>query len=368
MTHMASSTLELVEKLKAQLAESREDLFRKDRLHESTEAKGTPKDLSTLIAGSDSESFSDLRERPPIEYQEEMASMKQEMTAKMHSLASNTRQLSQQLLREREDRLAFQQEVCQRLDDLVQNELHQRPKAHADLLESSVVALRDDLEHLSGQFLLLQQELKASFDSMAMQLGAVVSWVQEKLETQPFTKDGMCLSPIMEDQESPGEPDVIPKEPGPEQVTAVDLQMRDGKMFQVLRNIADEMPAIVKQMAEKTQVLVTRVDHEHAERLAREAHVEEALSTLSRKVEDALSAAGRGWLVDDRDDRDATRPGLPVNRPRTAAPVLLSSSQVRRRLNGCLKVSPDLNFEVQSGVPTPWPRNMLMEKAVAQAP
>lgn len=362
MTHMASSTLELVEKLKAQLAESREDLFRKERLHESSEAKGTPKDLSTLIAGSDSE-FSDLRERP-IEYQEEMASMKQEMTAKMHSLASNTRQLSQQLLREREDRLAFQQEVCQRLDELVQKELHQRPKAHADLLESSVVALREDLEHLSDQFLLLQQELKASFDSMAMQLGAVVSWVQEKLQMQPFTKDGMCLSPIMEDrEESPGDRDV-PKEPGPEQV-ATDLQVRDGKMFQVLRNIADEMPAIVKQMAEKTQVLVTRVDHEHAERLAREAHVEEALSALSRKVEDALSGRGR----DDQDELPSTRRvGLPgMNGLRTAAPVLLNSSQVRR-LNGCLKVSPDLNFEVPSGVPAPWPRNMLMEKTVAQAP
>eukprot|EP00435_Cladocopium_sp_Y103_P019097 s1324_g4.t1 len=71
-------------------------------------------------------------------------------------------------------------------------------QAHADLLESSVVALREDLEHLSGQFLLLQEELKASFDSMSMQLGAVVSWVQEKLEMQPFMKDGMSLSPIME--------------------------------------------------------------------------------------------------------------------------------------------------------------------------
>eukprot|EP00435_Cladocopium_sp_Y103_P026623 s1324_g6.t1 len=140
----------------------------------------------------------------------------------------------------------------------------------------------------------------------------------------------MRNAPNMEDrgEESPGERDVIPKEPGPEQVTlpatSADLHMpSDGKMFQVLRNIADEMPAIVKQMAEKTQVLVTRVDHEHAERLAREAHVEETLSNLSRKVEDALFAAGRG-RVDDRDDLPIRGlPGLPAltSGRTTAAPA-----------------------------------------------
>eukprot|EP00913_Durusdinium_trenchii_P023707 g22268.t1 len=60
------------------------------------------------------------------------------------------------------------------------------------LLESSMVALREDLEHLNGQFQGLQQEAEAALHSMALQLGSVVTWVQEKLEVpQHFMKENL---------------------------------------------------------------------------------------------------------------------------------------------------------------------------------
>eukprot|EP00434_Breviolum_minutum_P021512 symbB.v1.2.018983.t1/scaffold1531.1/size113404/2 len=71
----------------------------------------------------------------------------------------------------------------QQLDQLHRIAKHrgrfESPLTHVDLLESSVVALREDLEHLSRQSQILQQEFEASLHSMELQLGAVVSWVQE---------------------------------------------------------------------------------------------------------------------------------------------------------------------------------------------
>jgi len=359
-----ASTVELVEKLKAQLAESREDLVRKDRLAspESNEVASIPKDMSTLLAGSDSESFIDLRQKPEVQEEvqsqlEELRQRSNELTVKMTNLTSNTRQLFSQLLREREDRLAFQHQVSQRLGDAqAQDEMQlaQRPKTHVDLLESSVVALREDLEHLSRQSQILQQEFEASLHSMELQLGAVVSWVQEKLEMQLRTKDNICLSPIMEDrgEESPGQ--VLPRDNSPQ-------------MFQVLRNIADEMPAIVKQMAEKTQVLVTRVEHEHAERVAREAQIEEVLRNLSQKVGQLYGSHDRG-----RDAEGTAMSTLrltePIEKPHMCfpGPVLLNSAPLWK--NGRQQLASDFKFEVKSQVGnTPFPpfHRMVMEKTQA---
>lgn len=350
-----ASTVELVEKLKAQLAESREDLVRKDRLAspESNEAASIPKDMSTLLAGSDSESFIE-RQKPEVQEEvqsqlEELRQRSNELTVKMTNLTSNTRQLFNQLLREREDRLAFQHEVCQRLGDTQAHEMQlaQRPKTHVDLLESSVVALREDLEHLSRQSQILQQELEASLHSMELQLGAVVSWVQEKLEMQPRTKENICLSPIMEDrgEESPGQ--VLPRDNSPQ-------------MFQVLRNIADEMPAIVKQMAQKTQVLVTRVEHEHAERVAREAQIEEVLRNLSQKV-GQLCGNDRGR---DEVTMSTLRLTEPIEKPHMCfpGPVLLNSVPLPRK-NGRQHPS-DFKFEVGGAFGPPFHR-MVMEKTQA---
>lgn len=280
-----ASTLELVGKLKAQLAESRQDLFKKDA------ANGRPpKEASTVLAGSSSASICEISRENAPDYQEEIASLREEfrqhssnLTAKMTSLAFSTRQLSQQLIREREDRLAFQQEV--REGKVL---LPVKTQPAPQLLESSMVALREDLEHLNGQFQGLQQEAEAALHSMALQLGSVVTWVQEKLEVpQHFMKDGICLSPILE-----GRGEDSPRQPA-------EASSREAEesphMIEVLRNIADEMPPMMKQMAEKTQILVERLEEEHRDRLAREAQLAEGLKTLSHRV-DGISGLKQGTL------------------------------------------------------------------------
>ncbi|CAJ1367744.1 unnamed protein product, partial [Effrenium voratum] len=293
-----TSTLELVEKLKAQLVESRADLC-KERSEPSLEvdfAKSLSKDgldkQGFASAGSESDSSTRRCEPPSRDLQDELASLREEfrhhsssLTAKLTSLASSTRGLSQQLIVEREQRLAFQQEIRERQDRVSVPSFQQGSES----MEDSLMSLRQDFDALVKQFQLLQRELEASVGAVTSHLSSVTHWVQEKMMNNDlrseahaarpvsFSQDsstGACLSPILEVSEDHCEETPRSKE-----------AESHPELLQFLQAMSQEMFLLVKQMAERTQVVLTRVDHEKAERLAREAQVAEVLKLLSNRVD-----------------------------------------------------------------------------------
>lgn len=124
-----TSTLQLVERLKAQLAESRADLRSKDHALEefATSATSEASCEASATEASKEGALRDCRETESVSsprskseqclqaqvtaLQEELQQKSQSLASKMVGLVTSTKGLSQQLILERQQRLAFEQEV-----------------------------------------------------------------------------------------------------------------------------------------------------------------------------------------------------------------------------------------------------------------
>eukprot|EP00439_Symbiodinium_sp_Y106_P086526 s244_g33.t3 len=131
-SHSMTSTLQLVERLKAQLAESRADLRSKDHALEefatSATSEASCEDAASATEASKEGALRDCRETESVSsprskseqclqaqvtaLQEELQQKSQSLASKMVGLVTSTKGLSQQLILERQQRLAFEQEAC----------------------------------------------------------------------------------------------------------------------------------------------------------------------------------------------------------------------------------------------------------------